>query len=211
MSGLVEQAVTSAVRGGLIREAVKQVGGLVSRGVKSSSPAKVIKGIVRSGAGVKLVRGLKSGASTVKNLIPQLSKSVRLVLTLPQGFGTANTMRVFYNSMRNNLGKISKTVLNNDAAQRLATKLTKILEDKKKRDILLTIFQNARADETWANMFARYAGQGKDLIASIMKTGAENVVIDTTANYVKAAVVSVGGTVATAGVTATIVNKTDKK
>jgi len=211
MSGLVEQAVSSAVRGGLIREAVKQVGGLVSRGVKSSNPAKVIKGIVRSGAGVKLTRGLKSGASIIKNVIPQLSKSVRLVLTLPQGFRTANTMRVFYNSMRNNLGKISKTVLNNDAAQRLATKLTKILEDKKKRDILLTIFQNARADETWANMFARYAGQGKDLIASIMKTGAENVAIDQTANYVKAGVVSVGGTVATAGVTATIVNNTDKK
>jgi len=113
--------------------------------------------------------------------------------------------------MRNNLGKISKTVLNNDAAQRLATKLTKILEDKKKRDILLTIFQNARADETWANMFARYAGQGKDLIASIMKTGAENVVIDQTANYTKAAVVSVGGTIATAGTTAAIVNNTDKK
>tara|TARA_R110001592_G_scaffold187721_1_gene432567 strand:+ start:125 stop:760 length:636 start_codon:yes stop_codon:yes gene_type:complete len=211
MSGLVEQAVTSAVRGGLIKEAVKQVGGAVVRGVKNSSPGKVIKGIVRSGTGVKVVRGLKSAGSTITNLIPQLSKSVRLILTLPQGFGTANTMRVFYNSMRNNLGKISKTVLNTDAAQRLATKLTKILEDKKKRDILLTIFQNARADETWANMFARYAGKGKDLIANIISTGAENVAIDQTANYVKAAVVSVGGTVATAGVTATIVNSTDKK
>ena len=79
MSGLVEQAVTSAVRGGLIREAVKQVGGAVARGVKSSAPAKVIKGIVRSGTGVKVVRGLKSGASAIKNVIPQLSKSVRLI------------------------------------------------------------------------------------------------------------------------------------
>jgi hypothetical protein len=211
MSGLVEQAVTSAVRGGLLKEAVKQVGGAVARGVKSSAPAKVIKGIVRSGAGVKLTRGLKSGASIIKNVIPQLSKSVRLILTLPQGFGSQNTMRVFYNSMRNNLGKISKAVLNTDAAERLATRLTKILADKKKREILLTIFQNARANETYAAMFARYAGQGKDLIASIMKTGAENVAIDQTANYVKAGVVSVGGTVATAGVTATIVNSTDKK
>ena len=211
MSGLVEQAVTSAVRGGLIREAVKQVGGAVARGVKSSAPAKVIKGIVRSGTGVKVVRGLKSAGSTIKNVIPQLSKSVRLILTLPAGFGTKNTLRVFYNSMRNNLGKISKTVLNTDAAQRLATKLTKILEDKKKRDILLTIFQNARADETWAAMFARYAGKGKELIGSIMQTGAENVVIDQTANYVKAGVVSVGGTIATAGTTAAIVNSTDKK
>ena len=211
MSGLVEQAVTSAVRGGLIRQAVKAVGGAVARGVKSSSPAKIIKGIVRSGTGVKVVRGLKSAGSTIKNVIPQLSKSVRLILTLPAGFGTKNTLRVFYNSMRNNLGKISKTVLNTDAAQRLATKLTKILEDKKKRDILLTIFQNARAEETWGSMFARYAGKGKDLIGSIMQTGAENVMIDQTANYVKAGVVSVGGTVATAGVTAAIVNKTDKK
>jgi hypothetical protein len=211
MSGLVEQAMTSAVRGGLLKEAVKQVGGAVARGVKSSAPAKVIKGIVRSGAGVKLTRGLKSGASIIKNVIPQLSKSVRLILTLPQGFGSQNTMRVFYNSMRNNLGKISKAVLNTDAAERLATRLTKILADKKKREILLTIFQNARANETYAAMFARYAGQGKDLIASIMKTGAENVAIDQTANYVKAGVVSVGGTVATAGVTATIVNSTDKK
>ena len=211
MSGLVEKGITSIVRGGLIKEGVKQVAGLVSRGVKSSAPAKVIKGIVRSGTGVKVVRGLKSGASAIKNVIPQLSKSVRLILTLPAGFGTANTMRVFYNSMRNNLGKISKTVLNTDAAQRLAAKLTKILEDKKKRDILLTIFQNARADETYAAMFARYAGKGKELIASIMKTGAENVVIDQTANYFKAAVVSVGGTIATAGTTAAIVNSTDKK
>lgn len=211
MSGLVEQVVTSAVRGGLLKEAVKQVGGAVARGVKSSAPAKVIKGIVRSGTGVKLTRGLKSGASIIKNIIPELSKSVRLVLTLPQGFGSQNTMRVFYNSMRNNLGKISKAVLNTDAAARLAAKLTKILEDKKKRDILLTIFQNARANETWGAMFARYSGKGKDLIESIMKTGATNVAIDQTANYVKAGVVSVGGTVATAGVTATIVNSTDKK
>ena len=211
MSGLVESAVTSAVRGGLIREAVKTVGGAVARGVKSSAPAKVIKGIVRSGTGVKVVRGLKSAGSTIKNIIPQLSKSVRLILTLPAGFGTQNTMRVFYNSMRNNLGKISKTVLNTDAAQRLATKLTKILEDKKKREILLTIFQNARANETWGAMFARYTGKGKDLIESIMKTGAENVIIDQTANYTKAAVVSVGGTIATAGTTAAIVNNTDKK
>ena len=211
MSGLVEQAVTSAVRGGLIKEAVKAVGGAVARGVKSSTPAKVIKGIVRSGTGVKVVRGLKSGASTIKNVIPQLSKSVRLILTLPAGFGTANTMRVFYNSMRNNLGKISKTVLNNDAAERLAARLTKILADKKKRDILLTIFQNARANESWSAMLARYGGEGKDLIASILKTGAANVIIDQTANYTKAAVVSVGGTIATAGTTAAIVNSTDKK
>ena len=207
MSGLVEQAVSSVVRGGLIKEGIKQL----ARGVKNSSPGKVIKGIVRSGTGVKLTRGLKSAGSTIKNIIPQLSKSVRLILTLPQGFGTKNTLRVFYNSMRNNLGKISKTVLNNDAAARLAAKLTKILEDKKKRDILLTIFQNARAEETWGSMFARYAGQGKDLIASIMKTGAENVIIDQTANYTKAAVVSVGGTIATASTTAAIVNSTDKK
>jgi len=211
MSGLVEQAVTSAIRGGIIKEAVKQVGAAVGRGIKSSAPAKVIKGIVRSGAGVKAVRGLKSAASTIKNVIPQLSKSVKLVLTLPAGFGTRNTMRVFYNSMRNNLGKISKSVLNTDAAERLSTRLTKILSDKKKREILLTIFENARANETWGAMFSRYAGQGKDLIASIMQTGAENVIIDQTANYTKAAVVSVGGTIATAGTTAVIVNSTDKK
>ena len=211
MSGLVEQAVTSAIRGGIIKEAVKQVGGAVGRGIKNSSPVKVIKGIVRSGAGVKIARGLKSAASTIKNVIPQLSKSVKLILTLPTGFGTRNTMRVFYNSMRNNLGKISKSVLNTDAAERLARKLTKILEDKKKREILITIFQNARANETWGAMFSRYAGQGKDLIASIMQTGAENVIIDQTANYTKAAVISVGGTIATAGTTAAIINTTDKK
>ncbi len=45
MSGLVEQAVTSAIRGGIIKEVVKGVGGAVGRGIKNSSPVKVIKGI----------------------------------------------------------------------------------------------------------------------------------------------------------------------
>jgi hypothetical protein len=209
MSDLIAKAVTSVVRGGIIKEVVKQLGGAAVRGVKNSSPAKVIKGVVSSGTGVKLTRGLKSVGSTVTNVIPQLSKSVRLILTLPPGFGTQNTMRVFYNSMRNDLGKITKSVLNTDAAERLSTRLTKILADKKNREILLTIFQNARANETWGAMFARYAGEGKDLIAGIMKTGAENVAIDQTANYFAAGVVSIGGTVVTAGTTAAILKSTD--
>ena len=209
MSDLIAKAITSVVRGGLIKEVVKQLGGGLVRGVKSSAPAKAIKGVVSSGNAVKLTRGLKSSGAIIQNVIPQLSKSVRLILTLPQGFGAQNTMRVFYNSMRNDLGKITKSVLNNDAAERLATRLTKIVADNKNREILLTIFENARANETWGAMFARYAGEGKDLIAGIMKTGAENVAIDQTANYVTAAVVSVGGTVATAGTTAAILKSTD--
>ena len=120
-------------------------------------------------------------------------------------------MRVFYNSMKNNLGKISKEILNKDAAERLATKLTKILSDKKKVEILNTIFKNARANETWGAMFSRYAGEGTELISNLIKGGAENVAIDQTANFVKAGVASVGGTIVTAGTTAAIVNKTNKK
>ena len=208
MSDLIAKGVSSVVRGGLLKEAIKQTGKVLSKGLKSGG-GKAVKGVVRSG--VKLTRGLKSGGAIVQNVIPEISRSLGIIIKLPAGFGTANTMRVFYNSMKNNLGKISKEVLNKDAAERLSARLTKILADKKKVEVLNTIFQNARAQETWANMFARYGGEGKDLIASILKTGAENVAIDQTANYVKAGVVSVGGTVATAGVTATLVNKTDKK
>jgi hypothetical protein len=207
MSDLIAKAVTSVVRGGIIKEVVKQLGGGLVRGVKSSAPAKAIKGVVKSGD--TLTRGLKSSGAIIQNVIPEISRGLGIIIRLPAGFGTANTMRVFYNSMRNNLGKISKEVLNKDAADRLATRLTKILADKKQTEVLNTIFQNARANETWAAMFARYAGEGKDLIAGIMKTGAENVAIDQTANYIQAAVVSVGGTVATAGTTAAIINSTD--
>ena len=204
MSGLIERAVSSAIRGGLIKKIVKETGKLLSRG-----GGKTIKGVVRSGD--KITRGLKSSGAIIKNVIPEISRGLGIIIKLPAGFGTKNTLRVFYNSMKNNLGKISKEVLNKDAAERLAQRLTKILSDKKKTEVLNTIFQNARANETWGNMMSRYSGQGRDLIAGIIREGAENVAIDQTANYVKAGVVAVGGTVATAGVTATIVNKTDKK
>lgn len=208
MSDLIAKAVSSVVRGGLLKEAVKKLGGAAVRGVKGGG-GKAVKGVVRSG--VKLTRGLKSTGAIIQNVIPEISKGIGIIIKLPQGFGAKNTMRVFYNSMKNNLGKISKEVLNNDAAERLAARLTKILADKKKVEVLNTIFQNARANETWGAMMSRYAGEGKDLIAGIIRGGAENVMIDQTANYVKAGVVAVGGTVATAGTTAAIVNKTDKK
>ena len=208
MSDLIAKGVSSVVRGGLLKEAIKQTGKVLSKGLKSGG-GKAVKGVVRSG--VKLTRGVKSGGAIVQNVIPEISRSLGIIIKLPAGFGTANTMRVFYNSMKNNLGKISKEVLNKDAAERLSARLTKILADKKKVEVLNTIFQNARAQETWANMFARYGGEGKDLIAGIIRAGGENVMIDQTANYVKAGVVAVGGTVATAGTTAAIVNKTDKK
>jgi len=208
MSGLVEQAVSSVVRGGLLKQAIKQTGKVLSKGLKSGG-GKTVKGLVRSG--VKLTRGLKSGGAIIQNVIPEISRGLGIIIKLPAGFGAKNTMRVFYNSMKNNLGKISKSVLNNDAAERLAARLTKILSDKKKVEVLNTIFQNARANETWGGMMSRYAGEGKDLIAGIIRGGGENVMIDQTANYVKAGVVAVGGTVATAGTTAAIVNKTDKK
>ena len=208
MSDLIAKGVSSVVRGGLLKEAVKQLGGAAVRGVKGGG-GKAIKGLVRSG--VKLTRGLKSTGAIVQNVIPEISRGLGIIIKLPQGFGTANTMRVFYNSMKNNLGKISKSVLNKDAAERLSARLTKILADKKKVEVLNTIFQNARAQETWSAMLARYGGEGKDLIAGIIRAGGENVMIDQTANYVKAGVVAVGGTVATAGTTAAIVNKTDKK
>ena len=204
MSALIERAVSSAIRGGLLKKIVKETGKLLSRG-----GGKTIKGVVRSGD--KITRGLKSSGAIIKNVIPEISRGLGIIVKLPAGFGTKNTLRVFYNSMKNNLGKISKEVLNKDAAERLAQRLTKILSDKKKTEVLNTIFQNARANETWGNMMSRYTGQGKNLIAGIIREGAENVAIDQTANYVKAGVVAVGGTVATAGVTATIVNKTDKK
>jgi len=208
MSDLIAKGVSSIVRGGLLKEAVKKLGGAAVRGVKGGG-GKAIKGVVRSG--VKLTRGLKSGGAIIQNVIPEISKGIGIIIKLPAGFGAKNTMRVFYNSMKNNLGKISKEVLNKDAAERLSARLTKILADKKKVEVLNTIFQNARAEETWGSMLARYGGEGKDLIAGIIRAGAENVAIDQTANYVKAGVVAVGGTVATAGTTAAIVNKTDKK
>jgi len=208
MSGLVERAVTSAIRGGLIKEVVKQTGKVLSKGLKSGG-GKAIKGVVKSGD--KITRGLKSSGAIIQNVIPEISRGLGIIIKLPAGFGAKNTLRVFYNSMKNNLGKISKEVLNKDAAERLATRLTKILSDKKKVEVLNTIFQNARANETWGAMMSRYSGKGKDLIANIITTGAENVAIDQTANYVKAGIVSVGGTVATAGTTAAIVNSTDKK
>ena len=208
MSDLIAKGVSSVVRGGLLKEAVKKLGGAAVRGVKGGG-GKAIKGVVRSG--VKLTRGLKSGGAIIQNVIPEISKGIGIIIKLPAGFGAKNTMRVFYNSMKNNLGKISKEVLNKDAAERLSARLTKILADKKKVEVLNTIFQNARAEETWGSMLARYGGEGKDLIAGIIRAGAENVAIDQTANYVKAGVVAVGGTVATAGTTAAIVNKTDKK
>ena len=208
MSGLVESAVSSAIRGGLIKQVVKQTGKVLSRGLKSGG-GKAVKGLVRYGD--KITRGLKSGGGQIKNLIPEISRGLGIIIKLPTGFGAKNTMRVFYNSIKNNLGKISKEVLNKDAAERLATRLTKILSDKKKVEVLNTIFKNARANETWGAMMSRYTGEGKDIIAGLIKGGAENVAIDQTANYVKAAVVSVGGTVATAGTTAAIVNNNDKK
>ena len=204
MSALIERAVSSVIRGGLLKKIVKETGRLLSRG-----GGKTIKGVVRSGD--KITRGLKSSGAIIKNVIPEISRGLGIIVKLPAGFGTKNTLRVFYNSMKNNLGKISKEVLNKDAAERLAQRLTKILSDKKKTEVLNTIFQNARANETWGNMMSRYTGQGKNLIAGIIREGAENVAVDQTANYVKAGVVAVGGTVVTAGTTAAIVNKTDKK
>jgi hypothetical protein len=208
MSGLIGSALSSVVRGGLIKEIVKQTGNVIGRGLKSGG-GKTIKGLVSSGD--KITRGLKSSGAVIQNVIPEISRGLGIIIKLPVGFGTQNTMRVFYNSMKNNLGKISKEVLNKDAAERLAQRLTKILADKKKTEVLNTIFQNARANETWGAMLSRYTGQGRDLIAGIIREGAENVAIDQTANYVSAAVVSVGGTIVTAGTTAVIVNSTDKK
>ena len=125
MSGLIERAVSSAIRGGLIKKIVKETGKLLSRG-----GGKTIKGVVRSGD--KITRGLKSSGAIIKNVIPEISRGLGIIIKLPAGFGTKNTLRVFYNSMKNNLGKISKEVLNKDAAERLAQRLTKILSDKKK-------------------------------------------------------------------------------
>tara|TARA_R110000803_G_scaffold166002_2_gene229381 strand:+ start:324 stop:944 length:621 start_codon:yes stop_codon:yes gene_type:complete len=199
------KVVKGIVRGGLVKKVVKEV--------SKALPKVFRKGVKRTMQ--TTTRGVKSTAAQARALpgaIYEAGGSVRSARMFWGGaFNSKDAVREFSRVIGVNLSKASKKALNTDTTQRLGRTLSRIGLDKGKSRAFKKLLQNAKANETWGQLWFRtgkkWVGKPKKVITDMLRGGAENLAIDETGKaLVRAGTVLAGG-VATGVSTGVVMNK----
>lgn len=195
MFGL-ENLIKSAVRGGAVK-------GLIRAGVP-----KLVKGLKRSG--IQLIRGIKGTSAQARALPRAVSEAFKDVRYGSMHFPmtTREMLKEFTEQVSYDLAAASKTALKQDAAQRIAARLAKVLGNKQQSKALENILKNARANETLGGYAARNLGKVPKFFKSLIREGAENVAIDQTGQAILKGLGAVATAATAGGVGALVANKT---
>lgn len=201
----IGKALTSVVRGGLIKKAVKEVA--------KALPKVFRKGVKRTAQ--TTTRGIKSGTAQARALpgaLYEAGSSVRQArIFFGDAFNSKDAVREFSRVIGDNLSRASKKALSADTTQRLGRTLSRIGLDKGKSRAFKKLLQNAKANETWFNYSLRngksLVGKPRKIVMDMIRGGAENIAIDESGKaLVRAGTVLVGG-VATGVSTGVVMNK----
>lgn len=206
----------SVIRGGVVKGLIKSGVGKLATGVKGlkSSFAKISKGLKQTN--IKTVRGLKSGSAQVRALPRAVSQAIADVRYGSMYFpmSTREMLKEFTEQVSYDLAAASKTALKQDAAERIAARLAKTLNNKEKSKVLKKILENAKASETWGEAAIRMGtnvkNQAANLIRGLVREGAENIAIDQTGQILLKGMAAAGGLGTTAATTALVVKKNKK-
>lgn len=210
----------SVIRGGavkaLIKAGAKSVGANIGAGIKGikSGAGKIIKGLKSSN--IRTVRGIKSGSAQVRALPRAVSQAIADVRYGNMYFPmtTREMLKEFTEQVSYDLAAASKTALKQDAAERIAARLAKTLNNKQQSKVLKKILENAKASETWGEAAIRMGtnvkNQAANLIRGLVREGAENIAIDQTGQILLKGMAGAGAVGTTAATTALVVKKNNK-
>jgi len=203
------KVVKGIVRGGLVKKAIKEIGKVI--------PKISTKGVKRTMQ--TTTRGIKSTtaqAGALPGALYEAGGAIRASRTYwGSAFNSKDAIRQFSEVISANLSRASRKALNADTTQRLGRTLSRIGLDKGKAKAFKKLLQNAKANETWGQIWFRtgkkIVGKPRKVITDMLRGGAENLAIDETGKALFKAGTIVAGGVATGVSTGVVMNKKNKK
>jgi hypothetical protein len=203
MSSILTGLLGSAIRGGIIKEGVKQV----AKGIKGVGK-QIVKGVKRGAT--KVVRGVKSGVAQVKSLPKGIERARVMYKINPEGWAKLPTgdkitrMVERVNQVRLDAGQ---KALTKDSAERMLKAIQKLGTATRAKKSLQTIMKNVRAGETYKEAGMRLLGDAGKWFRGVAKAGGENMAIDQTTQILGKGAMGLGGGVVAGATTAAIIDK----